>query len=127
MHHLESHVEPYPVRLTTANEAGGSNSRDDSRWNEEAKRERLEAAASAPLNGSDSSGSVGLGFCWLRVRETRPWACALVRGGSEFARVCDCMCRSISLPIKNKKSREGRGLRSGFLSIRFFHFDRVSS
>lgn len=49
------------VWLTTANEAGGSDGRDDSSWNEEANRERLEAAASAHLNGSDSGVSVGVG------------------------------------------------------------------
>lgn len=42
-----------PTLLTTANEAGGSDSGNDSSWNEEANRERLEAAASAHLNGSE--------------------------------------------------------------------------
>ena len=63
MHELESHVEPYLVRLTTAKEAEGSNGRDDSSWNEEVNRERLEAATMGHLNGSDSGGGVGLGVC----------------------------------------------------------------
>lgn len=47
------------VRPTTTNESGGS----DSSWNEEANRERLEAAALVNLNLSDGGGSVGVGVC----------------------------------------------------------------
>ena len=51
------------MALTAANEAGGSDRRGGSNWNEEANRERLEAAALAHLNESDSGGSVGVGVC----------------------------------------------------------------
>lgn len=73
-----------------ANEAGGS----DSSWNEKANRERLEAAAPAQLNGSDSGGSVGVGACHLRVRATRPRAgvWAFVSGCSGWAWVCVSEC-----------------------------------
>ena len=64
MHELESPVEPYLVRLTMAKEAEGSNGRDDSSWNEEVNRERLEAATT-----------------WTEVTAAAEWAWAFASLG----------------------------------------------
>ena len=59
-HSCTIHVLPYLVRLTTTKEAGGSDSRDNSSWKEEANRERVETEPSTHLNVSDSGSSVSV-------------------------------------------------------------------